>query len=178
MPEKTAAQKKAQKAYMEKFVRVEVRMTPDRRDNIQKHAQSTGESVTVFINRAIDHEMERDIASQKEADTSTESEERPPTAFYTICRGENFQIYPKPKETLKPNQFVVQVSTEDIAPRFAHIEVKEPEKVEPVQFKVAVKESEKIEPIRFVVRQSDDKGTAPAASESQTEDDLHEGMDE
>lgn len=63
MPQKTAAQKKAQKAYMERFVRVEVRMTPDRRDSIQKHAQSTGESVTVFINRAIDSQMERDASS-------------------------------------------------------------------------------------------------------------------
>ena len=63
MPQKTAAQKKAQKAYMERFVRVEVRMTPDRRDSIQKHAQLTGESVTVFINRAIDSQMGRDASS-------------------------------------------------------------------------------------------------------------------
>lgn len=63
MPQKTAAQKKAQKAYMERFVRVEVRMTPDRRDSIQKHVQLTGESVTVFINRAIDSQMGRDASN-------------------------------------------------------------------------------------------------------------------
>jgi len=68
MAEKTAAQKKAQKAYMEKFVRVEVRMTPDRRNIIQKHAQTMKESVTVFINRAIDHEMERDKEGATDGD--------------------------------------------------------------------------------------------------------------
>lgn len=60
MPGKTAAQKRAQKAYMEKFVRVEVRMAPEKRDTIQAHATAQGESVNAFINRAIDETMERD----------------------------------------------------------------------------------------------------------------------
>ncbi len=60
MAEKTEAQKRAQKAYMEKFVRVEVRMTPERRTIVQEHAQAMGESATVFINRAIDETMARD----------------------------------------------------------------------------------------------------------------------
>ena len=60
MPEKTEAQKRAQKKYMSSFVEVKVRMTPDRRTVIQEHAQAMGESTTVFINRAIDEAMERD----------------------------------------------------------------------------------------------------------------------
>ena len=62
MPEKTAAQKKAQQKYMEKFVRVEIRMTPEKREIIQAHAKAQGESATEFINRAIDNQMERDKA--------------------------------------------------------------------------------------------------------------------
>lgn len=60
MGEKTEAQKKAQKAYMEKFVRVEIRMGPDKRNTLQAHAEARGESVNSFINRAIDETMERD----------------------------------------------------------------------------------------------------------------------
>ena len=59
MAEKTEAQKRAQ-TYMEKFVRVEVRMTPDRRDVVKAHAEAHGESLNGFINRAIDETMERD----------------------------------------------------------------------------------------------------------------------
>lgn len=60
MPEKTAAQKRAQKAYMEKFVRVEIRMDAKRRDSIQAHAAAQGESVNGFINRAIDQTIAQD----------------------------------------------------------------------------------------------------------------------
>ena len=60
MAEKTQAQKRAQKTYMEKFARVEIRMPPQQRDALQAHAAARGESVNGFINRAIDHEMERD----------------------------------------------------------------------------------------------------------------------
>ena len=45
---------------MEKFVRVEIRMDQAKRDTIQAHAESQGESVNAFINRAIDNQMERD----------------------------------------------------------------------------------------------------------------------
>ncbi len=62
MPEKTEAQKKAQKKYMSSFVEVKVRMTPERRGIIQNHAQVVGESVTAFINRAIDNQMRQDAA--------------------------------------------------------------------------------------------------------------------
>ena len=60
MPEKTEAQKRAQKAYMEKFVRVELRMDPQRRDAVKSFADAQGKSVNSFINEAIDEKMERD----------------------------------------------------------------------------------------------------------------------
>ena len=63
MSEKTEAQKRAQKKYMASFVEVKVRMTPEKRAIIQAHAQGMGESATVFINRAIDCQMERDNAA-------------------------------------------------------------------------------------------------------------------
>lgn len=63
MGEKTEAQKRAQKNYIEKFARVEIRMTPERRSAVQAHAEAQGESTTGFINRAIDETMERDNAA-------------------------------------------------------------------------------------------------------------------
>lgn len=62
MPEKTEAQKRAQKNYMDKFAIARVRMEKSRYEDIQAHAAAQGESVNGFINRAIDHEMERDAA--------------------------------------------------------------------------------------------------------------------
>ena len=62
MPEKTKAQKKAQKTYMEKFVRVEIRMTPEQRAIVQAHAEDHGESVNGFIGRVISEAMARDGA--------------------------------------------------------------------------------------------------------------------
>ena len=64
MPEKkpkTEAQIRAQKKYMESFVEIKVRMTPDRREQVKAHAQAIGESTTAFINRAIDEAMQRDL---------------------------------------------------------------------------------------------------------------------
>ncbi|NBH79560.1 hypothetical protein D3Z52_15575 [Clostridiaceae bacterium] len=66
MPEKTAAQKKAQKAYMQKFARVELRMTLQNRESVQAHAAARGESVNAFINRAIRNQIERDNESDGE----------------------------------------------------------------------------------------------------------------
>lgn len=60
MPEKTEAQKRAQKSYMEKFARVELRMEPDRRDAIKAAADAAGESVNGYINKAVDQRMERE----------------------------------------------------------------------------------------------------------------------
>lgn len=66
MAEKTVAQKKAQQKYMEKFARVEVRMTAEKRDAIQAYAATRGESVNGFINEAINEKMERDGGASDE----------------------------------------------------------------------------------------------------------------
>ena len=60
MAEKTAAQKRAQKAYMEKFAVARVRMEHEQYDRVQAHAEARSESVNGFINRAISETMERD----------------------------------------------------------------------------------------------------------------------
>ena len=60
MAEKTEAQKRAQRNYMGKFVRVELRMEREERDKIKAHAERRGESLNAFINRAIDETMERE----------------------------------------------------------------------------------------------------------------------
>ncbi len=60
MPEKTAAQKKAQQKYMEKFAVARVRMERKRYELVQAHAEAQGESVNAFITRAIDETIERD----------------------------------------------------------------------------------------------------------------------
>lgn len=59
----TEARARANKKYMEKFVEVKVRMTPDKRSAVQAHAASMGQSATEFINRAIDEAMERDCGT-------------------------------------------------------------------------------------------------------------------
>lgn len=59
MGEKTEAQKKAQQKYMEKFVRVEIRMDAEKREIIQAHAEARSESVNGFINRAIETRSHR-----------------------------------------------------------------------------------------------------------------------
>ena len=63
MPEKTEAQKRAQKAYIGKFARVELRMTQEKREAVQAHAEAHSESVNGFINRAIEETMQRDKAA-------------------------------------------------------------------------------------------------------------------
>ena len=60
IPEKTEAQKRAQKKYIEKVARVEIIMEPEKKKRLQEHAEDQGESVNAFVNRAIDETMERD----------------------------------------------------------------------------------------------------------------------
>lgn len=60
MAEKTDAQKRAQKVYMEKFARVEIRIAPETRDEVQAHASARGESTNGFVCRAIMEAIERD----------------------------------------------------------------------------------------------------------------------
>lgn len=64
MPEKTEAQKRAQKTYMGKFARVEIRVDPEKQKRIQEHAAARNESVNAFVNRAVDETMERDDESR------------------------------------------------------------------------------------------------------------------
>lgn len=63
--EKTDAQKRAQAAYMEKFSIARARMLPEKYDKMKAHADSRGESVNAFINRAIDETMERDSVERE-----------------------------------------------------------------------------------------------------------------
>ena len=63
MAEKTEAQKRAQKAYMEKFAVARVRMEREKYEAVQAHAEAHGESINGFINRAISEAMERDSAA-------------------------------------------------------------------------------------------------------------------
>lgn len=60
MPEKTSAQKRAQKKYMETKAAIQFVVTPERRDAIKSHAAAHGESLSGFINRAVDSQIERD----------------------------------------------------------------------------------------------------------------------
>lgn len=62
MPEKTEAQKRAQRNYMEKFVVARVRMEKAAHEAAQAHAEARGESLSGFINRAIEETMEREGA--------------------------------------------------------------------------------------------------------------------
>lgn len=56
----TQSRAEANKRYMEKFVEIKVRMTPEKRTIVQEHASKQRESATAFINRAIDETMKRD----------------------------------------------------------------------------------------------------------------------
>ena len=58
---KTEAQIRAQKKYMENFVEIKVRMTPEHREQVKAHAKAIGESTSAFINRAIDETMQKDL---------------------------------------------------------------------------------------------------------------------
>lgn len=60
MAPRSCALKKAQKAYIEKFSRIEIRVTPEERDVIQSHAAARGESVNEFIKKAINEMIRRD----------------------------------------------------------------------------------------------------------------------
>lgn len=57
----TQARKEANARYNSKFVEVKVRMTSERRSEVQEHAANMNESATAFINRAIDETIARDL---------------------------------------------------------------------------------------------------------------------
>ena len=58
----TPARAKANAKYMSQFVEAKIRMTPERREAVRAHAESRGESLNGFINRAIDEAIEREGA--------------------------------------------------------------------------------------------------------------------
>ena len=60
MPEKTPAQKRAQKTYMEKFAIIRVRLDKSKRDAILDAAAAAGESVNTYVETAIDRRMEEE----------------------------------------------------------------------------------------------------------------------
>ena len=60
------AQKKASEKWQhEKVDDIRFRVTKGKRAVIQAHAQSQGESVNAFLNRAVDETMERDRQKQE-----------------------------------------------------------------------------------------------------------------
>lgn len=52
--------KEANKRYLDKLDNITIRMKQGNKDIIKAHAESMGESVNHFINRAIEETMERD----------------------------------------------------------------------------------------------------------------------
>lgn len=64
------AQQKAVHKYVKaNYDRMELTVPKGRKDTIKAHAAAQGESVNGFINRAIDHEMERDGLERPTAPT-------------------------------------------------------------------------------------------------------------
>ena len=60
MPASKAQQRAVSKYMKENYDEIKIRMEKGRKAVIQAHAQSQGESVNGFVNRAIDETMERD----------------------------------------------------------------------------------------------------------------------
>ena len=59
----SAAQQKAVNKYVkENYDRINVNMPKGRKDEVKAHAETQGESLNAFINRAILETMERDAA--------------------------------------------------------------------------------------------------------------------
>ena len=59
-----AAQRAVNKYMKENYDRVNLTMPKGKKDAVQIHAAQRGESVTAFINRAIDETMEREDANK------------------------------------------------------------------------------------------------------------------
>ena len=61
----TEAQKKAKAKYIAKaYDRIELKVKKGRKDLIKAHAESKGESINGFVNRAINETMEREKSDQ------------------------------------------------------------------------------------------------------------------
>ena len=64
MPVSKAQQKAVNKYVREKYDKLLLTMPKGQKDIIKAHAESCGESVNGFINRAIDETMQRDNAKE------------------------------------------------------------------------------------------------------------------
>lgn len=60
MPKTTEAQKRAHQKYMQKFAIARVRVEIKKYEEIKAYCKLRGESVSGFVNRAIDETMKRD----------------------------------------------------------------------------------------------------------------------
>lgn len=58
------ARKRANQKYIDKQGEIKIRVSKERKEEIQAHAEAMGTSVNGFINRAIEEAMERDKAAQ------------------------------------------------------------------------------------------------------------------
>ncbi len=61
----TEAQLRASKKYRQKYEYLQARVTPAEKEAITAHAKAMGESLNVFMRRAITEIMERDKVSEK-----------------------------------------------------------------------------------------------------------------
>ena len=66
MPASKAQQKAVAKYEAKVYDKTLIRLPKGRLDDIKAHAAAQGESVNGFINRAIDHEMERDAEGREQ----------------------------------------------------------------------------------------------------------------
>lgn len=57
------AQLRANKKYHDKFHRLQIRITEDEKQRIDKHTATTGESVNAFVQRAIRETIEQDAVT-------------------------------------------------------------------------------------------------------------------
>ena len=54
------ARLRATKKYQDKFDRVQIRVTHEEKEAIEKHAEAIGESVNTFVRRVVAEAIERD----------------------------------------------------------------------------------------------------------------------
>lgn len=66
MPVSKAQQKAVARYNAKSYDRIELKVKKGNKDIIKAHAESNGESLNGFVNRAIDETMERDKASTTE----------------------------------------------------------------------------------------------------------------
>lgn len=66
MSEKTEAQKRAQRKYMERFKEMRVRVSPERLEEIKNYAGTLGMSVSTFVNLSIDEKIARDFGKEND----------------------------------------------------------------------------------------------------------------